>query len=270
MPADASLPDDQTLAAIVARVARSLGLSVTLPPPPLALIDAASLDSVALAALIDHTLLRPDATAAEIDAFCEEALTYKFAAVCVQPMWVARCAAALRGSKIRVVSVVGFPLGVTLAEVKRAEAEHLLARGAAELDMVLNIGALKSGDLALVYADIGAVAEVTRAGGAVLKVILETGYLTDEEKVTACVLARAAGADFVKTATGFGPGGATAADIRLMRRVVGDAMGVKAAGGVRSLEQMLQMVRAGANRIGASAGVRIVQEARPLAEQAHG
>jgi len=270
MPADASLPDDQTLAAIVARVARSLGLPVELPPPPSVLIDAASLDFVALAALIDHTLLRPDATAAEIDALCEEALTYGFAAVCVQPMWVARCAAVLRGSKMRIASVVGFPLGVTLAEVKRAEAEQLLARGAAELDMVLNIGALKSGDLALVYADIGAVAEVTRAGGAVLKVILETGYLTAEEKVAACVLARAAGADFVKTATGLGPGGATAADVRLMRRVVGDAIGVKAAGGVRTLEQMLEMVRAGANRIGTSAGVRIMQEARRPVEQVHG
>lgn len=270
MSVDASLPDDQTLAAVVARVARSLGLPVTLPPPPSALIDAASLDSVALAALIDHTLLRPDATAAEIDALCEEAMTYGFAAVCVQPTWVARCVAALRGSKIRTISVVGFPLGVTLAEVKRAEAEQLLARGATELDMVLNVGALKSGDLALVYADISAVAEVTRAGGAVLKVILETGYLADEEKVAACVLARAAGADFVKTSTGFGPGGATAADIRLMRRVVGEAVGVKAAGGVRTLEQMLQMIRAGANRIGASAGVRIMQEARQLAEQVHG
>ncbi len=270
MFADASLPDDQTLAAIVARVARSLGLPVALPPSPSVLIDAASLDSVALAALIDHTLLRPDATAAEIDALCEEALTYGFAAVCVQPMWLTRCVAALRGSQTRAISVVGFPLGVTLAEVKRVEAEHLLARGAAELDMVLNIGALKSGDLALVYADISAVAEVARAGGAVLKVILETGYLTFEEKVTACVLARAAGADFVKTSTGFGPGGATAADIRLMRRVVGDASGVKAAGGVRSLGQMLEMVRAGASRVGASAGVRIVQEARQLAEQTHG
>lgn len=270
MPVDASLPDDPALAAIVARVTRALGLSVELPPPPPVLIDAASLDSVALAALIDHTLLRPDATAAEIDALCEEALTYGFAAVCVQPMWVTRCAAALRGSKTRAASVVGFPLGVTLAEVKRIEAEQLLARGATELDMVLNIGALKSRDLALVYADISAVAEVTRAGGAVLKVILETGYLTDEEKVAACVLTRAAGADFVKTATGFGPGGATATDVQLMRRVVGDAIGVKAAGGVRTLEQMRQMVRAGANRIGTSAGVRIIQEAQQLAEQAHG
>jgi deoxyribose-phosphate aldolase len=215
-----------------------------------------------VAAYIDHTLLRPDATAAEIDRLCAEALAWKFATVCVNPTWVARAAARLRGSGVGVCSVVGFPLGATTPDVKQFEARRAIFDGAAEIDMVLNVGALKSGDVRLVSDDMRMVVEACRACGVTSKIILETALLSDEEKVTACTLAKAAGADFVKTSTGFGPGGATAADVQLMRRVVGAEMGVKASGGVRDLEQVKAMVAAGATRIGASAGVRIVRESR--------
>jgi deoxyribose-phosphate aldolase len=213
-----------------------------------------------VAGLIDHTLLKPDATRADIERLCQEAAEFRFATVCVNPAWVSLCARLLRGTPVGVCSVVGFPLGATTADVKHFETQRVLFDGAREVDMVINIGALKSGDLRTVERDIEAVTEPCRAAGAVSKVIIEAAYLTDDEKVSACSLAKAAGADFVKTSTGFGPGGATVADVALMRRVVGSDMGVKAAGGVRDLEGLKAMVAAGASRVGASAGVRIVQE----------
>jgi len=215
-----------------------------------------------VAAMIDHTLLKPDAARAEIEALCREAAEYQFASVCVNPTWVATCARLLQGSPAKVCSVVGFPLGATTPDVKHYETRRALFDGAREIDMVINIGALKSGDLRVVERDIEAVTGPCRETGAISKVIIEAALLTDEEKVTACTLAKAAAADYVKTSTGFGPGGATAADVALMRRVVGDEMGVKAAGGVKDLDALKAMVAAGATRIGASAGVRIVQQSK--------
>jgi deoxyribose-phosphate aldolase len=215
-----------------------------------------------VAAMIDHTLLKPDATGKDIEALCREAAEYKFATVCVNPTWVATCARLLQGTGVRVCSVVGFPLGATTCDVKHYETRRAIFDGATEVDMVINIGALKSGDVRLVERDIEAVTNPCREAGAVSKVIIEAALLTDDEKITASTLAKAAGADFVKTSTGFAAGGATAADVALMRRVVGEEMGVKAAGGVRDLEGLKAMVAAGATRIGASAGVRIVQESR--------
>jgi deoxyribose-phosphate aldolase len=215
-----------------------------------------------VASLIDHTLLKPDATATEIEKLCREAVEFRFATVCVNPTWVAFCARLLRGSGVGVCSVVGFPLGATTPDVKQYETRRAVFDGASEIDMVINVGALKSGDLRLVEQDIEAVTVPCRQAGVVSKVIIEAALLSDEEKVTASTLTKAAGADFVKTSTGFGPGGATIADVMLMRRVVGDIVGVKAAGGVRDLEQMKAMVAAGASRVGASAGVRIVKESR--------
>ena len=215
-----------------------------------------------VAAMIDHTLLKPDATRSDIEALCREAAEYKFASVCVNPTWVATCARLLPGTGVRVCSVVGFPLGATTPDTKHYETRRVIFDGATEVDMVINIGALKSGDLRLVERDIEAVTGPCREAGVLSKVIIEAALLTDEEKITASTLAKAAGADYVKTSTGFASGGATAADVALMRRVVGDEMGVKAAGGVRDLEGLKAMVAAGATRIGASAGVRIVQEAR--------
>jgi len=214
-----------------------------------------------VASLIDHTLLKPDATRQEIEKLCREAAEHGFATVCVNPAWVATCAALLKSSRVGVCSVVGFPLGATVADVKHFETQRVIFDGAREVDMVINIGALKSGDLRTVERDIEAVTGPCRDVGAVSKVIIEAAYLTDEEKIAACSLAKAAGADFVKTSTGFGPGGATVADVALMRRVVGQDMGVKAAGGVRDLEGLKAMVAAGASRVGASAGVKIVQAA---------
>ena len=215
-----------------------------------------------VATMIDHTLLKPDATRQEIETLCREAAQYEFASVCVNPTWVATCARLLQGSRVKVCSVVGFPLGATTSDTKHFETRRAIFDGACEIDMVINVGALKSGDLRLAERDIEAVTGPCRESGAVSKVIIEAALLTDDEKVTACTLAKAAGADFVKTSTGFGPGGATAHDVALMRRVVGEDMGVKAAGGVRDLESLKAMVAAGATRIGASAGVRIVQESR--------
>ena len=215
-----------------------------------------------VADMIDHTLLKPDATRKEIETLCREAAEYKFASVCVNPTWVALCAKLLSGAPTVVCSVVGFPLGATTPDTKHYETRRAIFDGAREIDMVINVGALKSGDLRVVERDIEAVTSPCREAGAISKVIIEAALLTDDEKVTACTLAKAAGADFVKTSTGFGPGGATVADVALMRRVVGDEMGVKAAGGVRDLEGLKAMVAAGATRIGASAGVRIVQESR--------
>lgn len=211
-----------------------------------------------LAGYIDHTLLRPDVTPQEIDTLCAEARQYRFAAVCVNPLWVARCAKNLRGSGVKVASVVGFPLGASLPEIKAAETRRALRDGAREIDMVLNVGALKARDYELVERDVAAVADACREVGAECKVILETGLLSDEEKVIACQLAAAARATFVKTSTGFGPGGATVHDVALMREAVGARLGVKASGGVRTAEQVEQMIAAGATRIGASAGVAIV------------
>jgi deoxyribose-phosphate aldolase len=213
-----------------------------------------------VAALIDHTLLKPDASRGDIEKLCREAAEFHFATVCVNPVWVALAAARLRGTGVGVCSVVGFPLGATTPDVKHYETRRAIYDGASEIDMVINVGALKSGDLRTVERDVEAVVEPCRQCGVLSKVIIEAALLTDDEKVTACTLIKAAGADFVKTSTGFGPGGATAADVALMRRVVGSEMGVKAAGGVRDLESVRAMVAAGATRVGASAGVKIVQE----------
>ena len=215
-----------------------------------------------VAALIDHTLLKPDATRAEIETLCREAADLGFATVCVNPCWVALSSRLLAGSRAAVCSVVGFPLGATTPDVKHYETRRAIFDGAREIDMVINVGALKSGDLRLVERDIEAVVSACRDADAISKVIIEAALLTDEQKVTACTLTKAAGADFVKTSTGFGPGGATVADVALMRKVVGSDMGVKAAGGVKDYAALEAMVAAGATRIGASAGVRIVQQAR--------
>ena len=211
-----------------------------------------------LARYIDHTLLRPDASAAEIDRLCDEAAEYHFAAVCINPAWVSRAAGRLRATRVTVASVTGFPLGANIPEIKAMEARRALRDGAREIDMVINIGALKSGDHDLVQRDIAGVSDACREVGALNKVIIEAAYLKDEEKVIACRLAQAARADYVKTSTGFGPSGATVFDVALMREVVGEKMGVKAAGGIRTAEEVREMITAGATRIGASAGVRIV------------
>jgi deoxyribose-phosphate aldolase len=215
-----------------------------------------------VAAMIDHTLLKPDATRQQIEELCREAAQFKFATVCVNPTWVALCARLLSGSGVGVCSVVGFPLGATTADAKGYETRRVIFDGAREVDMVINVGALKSGELRAVERDIDSVTSPCRECGVLSKVIIEAALLTDDEKVTACTLAKAAGADYVKTSTGFGPGGATAADVALMRRIVGAEMGVKAAGGVRDLEGVKAMIAAGATRVGASAGVKIVKEAR--------
>ncbi len=211
-----------------------------------------------MARYIDHTLLKPDATASDIDRLCREAEQYRFASVCINPTWVKRAAENLRGSSVPVCSVIGFPLGATTAEVKAMEARRALRDGAREVDMVLNIGALKSGDHDLVLKDIEKVVDAAHEVGALCKVILETALLTDEEKVIASSLSKKARADFVKTSTGFGPGGATVYDVALMRETVGPNMGVKASGGVRTAVDAEDMIAAGATRIGASAGIEIV------------
>ncbi len=217
----------------------------------------------AIARLIDHTLLKPEATAMQIAQLCHEARIYHFAAVCVNPYYVRLCAQLLQDAEeVAVCSVIGFPLGATTPEVKAYEAAQAIADGASEVDMVLNIGALKSSDWPLVYEDIRRVVETAHANSALCKVILETALLTEEEKVAACTICKQAGADFVKTSTGFGPGGATAEDVALMRRLVGPAMGVKAAGGIRTYADARRMIEAGATRLGASAGVRIVKESQ--------
>jgi deoxyribose-phosphate aldolase len=213
-----------------------------------------------VAGMIDHTLLKPDATKQEIEKLCREAAEFRFATVCVNPTWVATCAGLLRGTGVGVCSVVGFPLGATTADVKHYETRRVIFDGATEVDMVINIGALKSGDLQVVERDIAAVVGPCKEAKVISKVIIEVALLTDEQKIAASALAKAAGADFVKTSTGFASGGATAADVALMRRVVGAEMGVKAAGGVRDYDGLKAMVAAGATRVGASAGVKIVQE----------
>ncbi|MEE9465332.1 MAG: deoxyribose-phosphate aldolase [Candidatus Neomarinimicrobiota bacterium] len=208
-----------------------------------------------MAALIDHTLLKPDATQDDIDHLCAEARKYKFASVCINPVWVAYCKEQLAGTDVMVASVVGFPLGALPTEAKASEAARAVEQGADELDMVLNIGFLKSGRYQEVEQDVRRVVEA--AGGKTVKVIIETALLSDEEKVQACLLAKRAGAHFVKTSTGFSKGGATVHDVAIMRRVVGPGMGVKASGGIRTGEDARQMIAAGASRIGASASVAI-------------
>ena len=214
-----------------------------------------------LARMIDHTALKPDTTDVQIERLCDEARKYCFASVCVNPAWVPTAASSLRGSAARVCTVIGFPFGASRTPVKAREAEVALRDGATELDMVLNVGFLKSARHDEVERDIEAVVAVARGASVptTVKVILETVLLTDEEKVIACVLARNAGADFVKTSTGFSSGGATAADIALMKRVVGEQMGIKASGGVRSREDAETMIAHGATRIGASASVEIIK-----------
>ena len=214
-----------------------------------------------LAHMIDHTLLKPDATQDEIARLCFEARKHGFATVCVNPSYVRLCTQLLKGSPVVVCTVVGFPLGATPTEVKVYETQQAIRDGASEIDMVINVGAVKSRDYELAKNDIASVARACHANNALLKVIIEAALLADDEKVIACQLAKVAGADYVKTSTGFGPGGATAADVALMRRVVGPSIGVKAAGGIRTLADAQQMIAAGASRLGASASVKILQEA---------
>ncbi|MBB5180816.1 deoxyribose-phosphate aldolase [Planomicrobium koreense] len=211
-----------------------------------------------IASYIDHTLLKPEATKEQIVKLCQEAAEYKFASVCVNPAWVSLSAKELSDSPVKVCTVIGFPLGASTSETKAFETADAIAKGAEEIDMVINIGALKSGDEELVKNDIKAVVEAAK-GKAIVKVIIETCLLTDEEKAVASRLSKEAGADFVKTSTGFSTGGATVADVKLMRETVGPDLGVKASGGVRSLEDLQAMIDAGATRIGASSGVQIMQ-----------
>jgi len=226
-----------------------------------------------IARLIDHTLLKPEASREDIQRLCEEAVDYSFASVCVNPWNVSQAAELVRGTEVRVCAVVGFPLGATLSIVKAFEAGEALKAGAHEIDMVINLGALKSGQEALVEADVRGVADACHRAGGLCKVILETALLTREEKIRGTLLAKKAGADFVKTSTGFGPSGATAEDVRLIRETVGSGTGIKAAGGVRTLEEVRKMVDAGATRIGTSSGVKIIEEfrgAKPAAAESSG
>jgi len=236
--------------ALVARAgADRIGLDVSTPPT-----------SDAIARLIDHTVLKPQATEADIVRICREAVDYGFASVCVNPYYVPLVADMVRGSRVLTCTVVGFPLGANMPETKATETARAVADGAQEIDMVINVGALKSARYDWVRHDIGQVVDAAHGGGAVVKVILETALLTDEEKIIACEICRDAGAEFVKTSTGFGPGGATTDDVALMRRVVGAEMGVKASGGIGSRRDAAAMIAAGATRIGASAGVRITRD----------
>ncbi len=210
-----------------------------------------------IASLIDHTLLKPQATKQDIIKLCEEAKKYGFFSVCVNPMYVNFCKDLLKDTKVKVCTVVGFPLGATTTAVKVFESEEAISSGADEIDMVINISALKSKDYNYVFEDIKAVREATK--GKVLKVIIETAYLNEEEKIKACELTKEAKADFVKTSTGFAPSGATVEDVSLMRKIVGNKMGVKASGGIRTIEDVLKMIEAGANRIGTSSSVEIIE-----------
>ena len=212
-----------------------------------------------LAKMIDHTLLKPDATQQEIAQLCFEARKYGFASVCINPTWVSLCSELLKGSPVKVCTVIGFPLGATSSETKAFETETAIRQGATEIDMVINIGALKARDLDTVARDIRGVVNAAHARGILVKVIIETVLLTDEEKTIASLISKEAGADFVKTSTGFAGGGATVHDVELMRKAVGPQMGVKASGGVRTYEDAASMIKAGATRIGASAGVKIIQ-----------
>lgn len=236
-----------------------------LPEDPASGHTSSSLTPQALAKMIDHTNLRPEATRSQILQLCQEAREFGFAAVVVNPAYVELAVTQLRGCGVKAATVVGFPLGATLTSVKRFEAMEALRLGAREIDMVLDVGALKSGDHKRVLADIHEVADVTHGQEGLLKVILETGLLTDEEKKIACALSVTAEADYVKTSTGFLGAGATVADVALMRRTVGPGIGVKASGGIRTATDARAMIEAGANRIGTSSGVRIIQEMREQA-----
>ena len=229
-----------------------------LPAAPAALLPPRGRE---IASWIDHTLLKPEATPSQVDVVCAEALQYGFAGVCVNPSYVPQVARLLLGSQVLVSSVVGFPLGATLPTHKVYETLSCLEAGAAEIDMVINIGALKGQKYGQVLNEIQAIAQVCHNQGAVLKVILEMAFLTRREKIIGCLLSQSAGADFVKTSTGFGPSGAIVEDVDLMYRVVGDQLKVKAAGGIRNLQTSLAMIGAGASRLGSSAGVQIIQEA---------
>ncbi len=227
-----------------------------------------NLDGARIAGMIDHTILKPNATEDQLRQLCSEAREFGFATVCVNPAWVPLCVELLLGSPVKVCTVIGFPLGATLPEVKAFEAQRCALLGATELDMVINIGALKVGQYDVVHSDIAAVVKAAHPLGAIVKVIIEAAYLTNEEKVAACVLAKIAGADYVKTSTGFAATGATVEDVALMRRVVGPNMGVKAAGGVKTAADAKAMIGAGATRIGASAGIKILDELK--SERAEG
>jgi len=217
-----------------------------------------SLKDKNIASKIDHTMLKPDATPAEITELCEEAKEYHFASVCVNPGYVSLCASLLRGTEVRVCTVVGFPLGANTTEVKKFETEHAIHNGATEIDMVINVGRLKAGDYEYVEKDVSRVVQIAKSNNALVKVIIEAALLSDEEKVKACLICKKVGADFVKTSTGFSKGGATVGDVALMKYVVGSSIGVKAAGGIRSKEEAEAMISSGADRIGASASVKIV------------
>ena len=221
---------------------------------------AAKMSAADVARLIDHTLLLPEATEAQVQQLCREAKQHRFASVCVHPTWVPLARTLLVDSLVKVATVVGFPLGANTPEVKAFEAERAIQAGAHEIDMVINVGRLKSGHHQIVFQDVTSVVAVARRSGALVKAIIETALLTEEEKVAACVLAQAGGVDFVKTSTGFSKAGATVADVALMRRVVGPTLGIKAAGGIRNLQTVQEMVAAGATRIGASSSVKIMEE----------
>lgn len=267
LPSDGRVvvPPGVLITPLARQLARERGISVVsgaVESPPVSRETGTSAAAPAwqsIAALIDHTLLKADATPSEIERLCSEAQKYHFASVCVNPVNVKQCASILRGSQVAVCTVVAFPLGATPTGVKVFEADAAMEDGAAEVDMVINIGALKAGNDRLVQDDITYVAQACHSKGSLLKVIIETALLTEEQKVRACLLAKAAGADFVKTSTGFGPAGATASDVALMRKTVGTEMGVKAAGGIRTAADARKMIEAGANRIGASASVAIVE-----------
>ena len=230
-----------------------------LPPPPPLLTPPLGKE---VAMWIDHTLLKPDATSHQIKNLCHDALKYHFAAVCVNPAYVLQAQKLLVNSGVAICTVIGFPLGATLPTVKAIEALSCLQAGATEIDMVLNIGALKSGNYGLVLNEIQSVVQIVHNQGGIVKVILETALLSRQEKIIACLVSKVAGADFVKTSTGFGPGGASIEDVGLMCRAIGPGMRVKASGGIRNLTDALMMIQAGATRIGTSAGVTIVEEAR--------
>lgn len=215
-----------------------------------------------MASMIDHTLLKPEATPEEIDQLCKEAIEYNFASVCINPCYVSLAKKKLGNSSVKVCSVIGFPLGAITTRVKVCEAEEAISSGAEEVDMVINIGRLKAKDYEYVEDEIRAVVNAAHSRSAIVKAIIETCLLTGEEKEKACLLVKNAGAEFIKTSTGFSRGGATAADVALMRRAVGQAMGVKASGGVRTYEDAVLMVRSGANRIGTSSGVKIILESK--------
>lgn len=252
---------DALVTATIARVTSELGAN-----------DAphieAELSAEQIADMIDHTVLKPDTVGSQIDAICDEAREYNFASVCVNPTWISRCVDLLVGSNVAMCAVAGFPLGANSTAAKAFEAADAVATGAEEVDMVVNVGRLRDGEWQAVHDDVAAVAEAVHAGSAILKVILETNLLTDEQIIAGSILCKTAGADFVKTATGFSGGGATVEAVRLMRTTVGPALGVKASGGVRTASDVRKMAAAGATRIGASAGVAIMQDVMGIAAAA--